>query len=91
MPARKYTNDWTLALTSVDGEPLDDVTITRLEAFMPVHDHFSRPPADTEPLEAGSEFSATVHFTMRGPWEVQLEASSASAGDDYVVLDVCVE
>jgi hypothetical protein len=91
MPARKHRNDWTIALTDADGEPLDDVEITRLEAYMPVHKHFSRPEAEVEVLEGAGQLNATVHFIMRGPWEVQLEASSASAGDDYVVLDVCVE
>jgi len=90
MPARKYRNDWTVALTDATGEPLDDVEITRLEAFMPVHQHYSRPDAKVEMQSAG-QFQATIHFIMRGPWEVQLEASSASAGDDHVVLDVCVE
>ena len=91
MPARKYRNDWRLVLTDADGEPLDDVEITRLEAYMPVHMHFSRPAAEVEMLDQPGEANATVYFTMRGPWEVQLEASSPSAGDDYVVLDVCVE
>jgi len=91
MPARKYRNEWVLALTDMDGEPLDDVEITRVEAFMPVHGHYSRPPADVVPLDEPGQVNATIHFIMRGPWEVQLEASSTSAGDDYVVLDVCVE
>lgn len=91
MPARKYRNDWTFALTDIDGEPLDDVEITRLEAFMPVHGHFSRPAAEHEPLGEPGRFDATIHFTMRGPWEVQLDVSSTSAGDDNVVMEVCVE
>jgi photosystem II stability/assembly factor-like uncharacterized protein len=91
MPARKYRNDWTIAFTDANGDPLDDVEITRFEAYMPVHEHFSRPPVEVELLDEPGELDATVHFIMRGPWEVQIEASSASAGDDYVVLDVCVE
>lgn len=91
MPARKYGNDWTLALTEPGGEPLDDVEITRLEAFMPVHGHYGRPDTEVEMLDDSGQVRTTIHFTMRGPWEVQLEASSASAGDDYLVFDVCVE
>jgi hypothetical protein len=91
LPARKYRNDWKLALTDAQGTPLDDVAITRLEAFMPVHGHYSRPPATSEPLDEPGRFDATIHFTMRGPWQVLLDASSASAGDDYLVLDVCVQ
>lgn len=91
IPARKYENDWVLQLTYADGEPLDDVEVTRLEAYMPVHMHYSRPPAEVEPREEPGQVDATINFIMRGPWEVQLEASSASAGDDYVVLNVCVE
>jgi hypothetical protein len=58
---------------------------------MPVHGHFSRPAAEHQPLGEPGRFDATIHFTMRGPWEVQLDVSSASAGDDAIVLEVCVE
>lgn len=89
-PPRKYGNDWTLALTMPDGDPLDDVEITRLETFMPVHGHYGRPAASSEPLAEPGQVRAEVHFTMRGPWEVRIGASSPTAGDDFIVFDVCV-
>ena len=89
-PARKYSNEWTLELTDESGDALDDVTVTKVETFMPVHGHYGRPPADFEALEAPEQLRAEIHFTMRGPWEVRIEASSPSAGDDLIVFDVCV-
>jgi hypothetical protein len=91
LPARKYRNDWVLSLTGSNGEPVGDADIKRLEAFMPVHGHYSRPAAVFEPRGQPGQFETTVYFTMRGPWQVQLDATSVAAGDDYVVLDVCVE
>jgi len=89
-PARKYANEWTLELTDESGGALDDVTVTKVETFMPVHGHYGRPPADFEALAEPEQLRAEIHFTMRGPWEVRIEASSASAGDDTIVFDVCV-
>jgi photosystem II stability/assembly factor-like uncharacterized protein len=89
-PARKYANEWTLELTDESGDVLDDVTVTNVETFMPVHGHYGRPPANFDPLEQPEQLRAEIHFTMRGPWEVRIKASSPSAGDDLIVFDVCV-
>jgi hypothetical protein len=90
-PARKYGNTWRLQLAGANGDALDDVEVTHVETFMPVHGHYGRPAASFEALEEPGELSAEIHFTMRGPWEVRFEASSASAGDDLIVFDVCVK
>lgn len=91
LPARKYRNEWVLELLDADSRPIDDAVVARFEAFMPVHGHFSRPPAEIAERDHPGDVDATIYFTMRGPWEVQMEVRSAAAGDDYVVLDVCVE
>ena len=90
-PARKYGNEWTLQLVGPDDAPLEDAVMTHLEAFMPVHGHYGRPPARFEALAEAGQVRAEIHFMMRGPWEVRIDASSASAGDDHIVVDVCVE
>jgi len=90
-PARKYGNEWTLQLVGPGDVPLEDAVMTHLEAFMPVHGHYGRPAATFEALSEPGQVGAEIHFTMRGPWEVRIDASSPSAGDDHIVVDVCVE
>ena len=90
-PPMRYLNDWTVALTDADGEALEDVRIESARPFMPVHGH----DGNLEPtLRAASDpgtFSiADLNLFMRGPWEIQLRVHSDSAGDGYVVFDVCV-
>lgn len=70
LPARKYRNEWLLALSDAQDEPLDDVEVTRLEAFMPVHGHNSRPPAEHQLLEIiramiGASRSSEIAATTR--------------------------
>jgi hypothetical protein len=89
-PPHKYANEWTLELANADGEPLADAEITRLAAFMPIHGHYGRPAAKHEALAEPGQVRAEIHFTMRGPWEVQIWASSADVGDDYLTFEVCV-
>ncbi|HMI91144.1 MAG TPA: FixH family protein [Polyangiales bacterium] len=89
-PPHKYANEWTLELANADGDPLVDAEITRLAAFMPIHGHYGRPAAKYEALAEPGQVRAEIHFTMRGPWEVQIWASSAEAGDDYLTFEVCV-
>jgi hypothetical protein len=58
---------------------------------MPLHGHDGRPASTVEAADAPGEFLGTIHFMMRGSWEVQLDIASPSAGDDHVVFRVCVE
>jgi hypothetical protein len=91
-PPLRYLNDWTLHWTRSDGTPLADVVLTKARAFMPVHGHDGIVPPTIEPLaEPGRVRVRGLNFNMRGPWEVQLWLSSASAGDDYVVFHICVQ
>lgn len=90
VPARKFGNEWTLELRGADDEPLADAEITSGTTFMPVHQHYGRPPV-IEALPDPGQVRAAIRFTMRGPWQVNLQASSASAGDDKIMFDVCVE
>ena len=91
LPAKKYANDWTLELTDSHGRALGDAQITQLETFMPVHGHYGRPPAEWDALDGTGKLHAEVHFTMRGPWEVRIEANSESAGADHIVFELCVQ
>jgi hypothetical protein len=90
-PPRKYENEWLLTLSDIDGAALLDAHVSRVETFMPVHGHYGRPPADFETLPDSGRMRAQIHFTMRGPWQVQLDVSSAKAGADELVFEVCVE
>jgi hypothetical protein len=90
-PARKYANEWTLELANAEGDALGDAQVTRLATFMPVHGHYGRPAAEHEALAEPGRLRATIHFTMRGPWQVQITATSATAGDDDLIFEVCVE
>ena len=88
LPPRKYENAWTVQLEGADGSELRGLQVSRVETFMPVHGHYGRPPAEFE-TDAG-ELRATIHFTMRGPWQVLIGAR-AEAGEDEITFEVCVE
>jgi hypothetical protein len=88
-PPAKFENVWTVEVTDANGAPVEDVEIVLAEAFMPVHGHAGDPAPTIE--QVGSATSrVTIHFTMRGPWEVRLDLASQRAGSDHVVFDVCV-
>jgi hypothetical protein len=92
VPARQYRNDWTVAFLNDRGEPLDDVEITYAQSFMPTHNHDGRFPPMWAMLPEPGQFQVDdINMWMPGPWEVQFSVSSASAGDDRVVFDVCIE
>lgn len=87
----RYRNDWTVALSSLDGDPDPDAAIVRGQTFMPVHGHDGRVEPRMTALAEPGEFKVDgLNFTMRGPWEVRLWLRSGSREDDYVVFDVCV-
>jgi hypothetical protein len=92
VPPLRYLNDWTLDFARADATPAGDVVLTKARAFMPVHGHDGIVPPTLERLaEPGRVRVRGLNFNMRGPWEVQLTLSSASAGDDYVVFHICVQ
>ena len=86
----KFENAWTLRLEASD-EPLSDAEVTRVTTYMPLHGHDGRPPSEVRPTDAPGEFLGTIHFMMRGYWQVQLDVTSPSAGQDRLVFHVCVE
>jgi len=92
VPPQRYLNDWTIALSNQQGEPVSDVEVIEARPFMPVHGHDGNIKPNVEKLAAPGQLSiAGINLLMRGPWEVQLMLSSKSAGSDYVVFHVCVE
>lgn len=93
MPPERYFNDWTLEFTDAEGAPLEDVEVLRARAYMRVHDHYGTPDPSVAQREAEPALFdlERINLFMRGPWEVQLVLRSESAGEDDVVVDVCVE
>jgi hypothetical protein len=85
----KYENVWTMEVEDRGGTAVEDAEIAFAETFMPAHSH-PGDPAPTAERTGAAEFSVTLHFTMRGPWEVRLDLVSQRAGSDHVVFDVCV-
>lgn len=86
--AARFRNVWTLAFRFPDGAAAEDVRVTSLETFMPVHGH----PGQPEPTVTwdGNRLRTELYFTMRGPWEVRLAVASEGAGSERFVFDVCV-
>jgi hypothetical protein len=105
VPLKRFSNTWTVELTSPDGTPLEGVEIVEACAYMPVHRHGLPPRAVKALAEPGRFVLDRLNFTMRGPWEMQLavnvdgeaEASGratdcdpTASGSDYLAFQVCV-
>ena len=93
VPPVRYFNDWTLTFTDAGGAPLEDVEVLRARAYMRVHNHYGTPdPTVTQHEDEPALFDFDrINLFMRGPWEVQLTLRSESAGEDDVVVNVCVD
>lgn len=90
-PPMRYLNDWTVELSDAQGNALEDVRIESARPFMPVHGHDGNLQPKVRALSEPGRFSvADLNLFMRGPWEIQLRLHAESAGDGYVVFDVCV-
>ena len=90
-PPLRYLNDWTVEFADAEGNALEDVRIESARPFMPLHGHDGNLQPKLRGLSAAGQFSiADLNLFMRGPWEIQLRVHSESAGDGYVVFDVCV-
>jgi hypothetical protein len=91
VPPLRYLNDWQVEFVDSQGNALEDVSIRSARPFMPVHGH----DGNVKPVvraEGEGRFSVTgLNLNMRGPWEVQFQLRSATAGDDYVVFHICVQ
>lgn len=92
LPLLKGTSDWELHFQNKDGDPITDIGVKRAYTYMPVHAHHGTfEPKFSALAEPGNYEFDGFNFTMRGPWQVRLELTSESAGDDFVMFDVCVE
>jgi hypothetical protein len=91
-PPEKFKNDWAVEFLDMDGNALDDVEVEMARPWMPAHLHDGTFPPVVTPMDDPGAFQIDdLNLWMRGLWEVQLTVSSASAGDDYIVFDVCIE
>ena len=91
-PPEKFTNDWTLEFVDAEGGAIEDLEITMARPWMPAHQHDGTFAPVIEGLDDPGTFQVDdLNLWMRGHWEVQIDVSSASAGDDYIVFDVCIE
>jgi hypothetical protein len=81
----RYENDWIVELSPPDA------VLVRGQTFMPIHGHDGRVEPALKPLSSSGQFAVErLNFTMRGPWEVRLWASSAGATEQLLVFNVCV-
>jgi hypothetical protein len=90
-PPLRYLNDWTVEFVDGEGQPIEDVSIRRARPFMPVHGHDGNVQPSVRQERPGRFTVDGLNLNMRGPWEIQFQLRSPSAGDDYVVFHVCVE
>lgn len=92
-PPRIYRNDWTLDFLTPDGTAIEDLELSEVRTFMPVHGHDGGPRLpELDALDDAGRFELTgLNMWMSGPWQVQLTLASESAGDDYIVFNVCID
>jgi len=75
---------WTLSLTTADGAPVEDATIT-VTGNMPAHAHgMPTSPQVTANLGGGNYTVEGMQFQMGGEWEVIFNVSSGTQTDDVV-------
>jgi hypothetical protein len=79
VPPTKYYNTWTVQFLDAQGKPLDDVTIDKVCAYMPVHMHGSPPTKITQQSDASMFELENLNLSMPGPWEIQFAISSPNA------------
>jgi hypothetical protein len=79
LPAAKYYNTWTVQFLDAQGKPLDDVTVDKICAYMPVHMHGTPPTEVTQQTDKSMFEVKDINLTMPGPWQIQFALSSPSA------------
>lgn len=89
-PPQRYRNDWTLEFFDAQGRLLSDVTVTRARPFMPLHGHDGNLQPTLRAVDSTTLEIEQLNLWMRGPWEVQLQVRSPSAGEDEMVFHVCI-
>jgi hypothetical protein len=77
-------HSWTLQLTTADGKPVEDASIT-VAGSMPAHAHgMPTQPQVTANLGGGSYKVEGMQFQMGGEWEVTFSITSGSSSDSLV-------
>lgn len=75
---------WTLHLTTADGAPVEDATIT-VSGTMPAHAHgMPTNPQVTANLGGGNYKVEGMQFQMGGEWEVTFHVTAGTVTDDIV-------
>ena len=92
IPPRKNRNNWTIEFLDTDDMALEDAELTMARPFMPVHGHDGIYEPEVTALDEPGRYQVDgLNLWMTGPWQVQLTVASESAGDDYIVFNVCVD
>ena len=79
-------HEWTLILTTADGQPVDNATL-RITGGMPVHDHGL--PTAPEATALGSEGRYRIdglRFHMGGAWELYIEVDDGHRRDLITIV-----
>lgn len=77
-------HSWTLFVTTADGKPVEDATIT-VSGTMPAHAHgMPTSPQVTANLGGGNYKVEGMQFQMGGDWEVVFNVTSGAQKDDIV-------
>jgi hypothetical protein len=88
---RKFENSWVLEFVDAEGQPIDDIQVTPQEPWMDVHNHGGGYAPDVVAQdEPGQLKIERINLKMPGPWRLNLNASSATVGEDEIVIHVCV-
>jgi len=75
-------NDWTIALTDLDGNPASNAVLTWACAYMPKHGHGSS-PKDANNLGDGRYELLKMNMAMQGGWEIRLWVDPTGAGEPF--------
>jgi len=81
-PPRFGTNDWTIAITDMNGQPLPQAQLTWACAFMPAHGHGSNPRV-VEKLDPTLWRLERQNMSMQGLWEIQLWIDPDGGSKDF--------
>ncbi len=77
-------HNWTLHLTTTDGQPVEQATMT-ITGAMPAHAHgMPTNPQMTRNLGGGDYLIEGVQFQMGGYWEVKFTITAGSQLDDLL-------
>jgi len=88
-PSMPNPADWTVEFTDAKGEPVTDVELSAVCAYMPAHGHSGPPKKITAMDEPGRFKLDGLRFTMAGDWEVQFALTSPSISDSTAEAPNC--